>query len=111
MKSGTTDDNATDGFLFTKDDFGTALEGSVIPDFDDGTDFLAFHDGTAWDPAPIANGKLTVTNNYSSTGETWVFSGTEVDGVDEGLVLFKIVDIVGGGAITDADFLTVGEVV
>ena len=111
MKSGTTDDNATDGFLFTKDDFGTALMGSVIPDFEDGTDFFAFHDGTAWDPAPLANGKLTVTNNYESQGETWVFSGTEVDGVDEGLVLFKIVDIVGGGAITDADFLTVGEVV
>ena len=55
--------------------------------------------------------KLTVTNNYLSSGETWVFSGTEVDGVAAGLVLFKIVDIVGGGAITDADFTTHGEVV
>ena len=111
MKAATTDDNSTDAFLFTKDDFGTALNGSVIPDFEDGTDTLGFHDGTAWDPAPLANAKLTVTNNYLSTGETWVFSGTEVDGVAAGLVLFKIVDIVGGGAITDADFTTHGEVV
>ena len=111
MKAATTDDNSTDAFLFTKDDFGTALTGSVIPDFEDGTDTLGFHDGTSWDATPLASGKLTVTNNYSSTGETWVFSGTEVDGVAAGLVLFKIVDIVGGGAITDADFTTHGEVV
>ena len=94
MKAATTDDNATDGFLFTKDDFGTALMGSVIPDFEDATDFFAFHDGTSWDATPLANGKLTVPNNYESQGEPWVFSGTEVDGVEEGLVLFKIVDIV-----------------
>ena len=87
-----------------RDDFGTAMTGSVIPDFEDGTDVLGFYDGTSWDNTPLANGKLSVTNNYLSSGETWVFSGTEVDGVAEGLVLFKIVDIVGGGAITDSDF-------
>ena len=83
----------------------------MIPDFEDGTDTLGFHDGTSWIADPINQGFLSVTNNYSSTGETWVFSDTEVPGVAADLVLFKIVDIVGGGAITDADFTVQSEIV
>ena len=102
------DDNAADIFAFTSNDFGTNMIGTVIPDYKDGQDKLAFSadGGTSWSNTPLSSGELVSNNNYLSTGETWVFSGTELSGITPGLVLFKIVDPESGG-LTDADFVTI----
>ena len=108
MNAATVDDNAADIFAFTSNDFGTNMIGTVIADFNYGEDKLAFSadGGTSWSNTPLASGELVSNSNNLGTGETWIFSGTEISGITPGLVLFKIMDDPGGG-ITDADFITI----
>ena len=88
--------------------YGFDMIGTVIADFNLGEDQLAFSSdgGTSWSTSPIADGELTTNSNNNDTGETWIFSGTELAGITPGLVLFKIMDDPGLGSITDADFVT-----
>ena len=82
--------------------------GTVIADFNVGEDQIAFStDGfSSWSDTPLADGELVSNSNNLGTGETWIFSGTELTGITPGLVLFKIMDDPGFG-ITDADFVTI----
>ena len=94
MNAATVDDNAADIFAFTTSDFGTSMVGTVIADFNHGEDKLAFSadGGTSWSNTPLASGELVANSDNLGTGETWIFSGTELAGIDPGLVLFKIMD-------------------
>ena len=109
VNAATVDDNAADIFAFTSNDFGTNVIGTVIADFNYGEDQLAFSadGGTSWSNTPLASGELVSNSNNLGTGETWIFSGTEISGITPGLVLFKIMDDPGLGSITDADFVTI----
>jgi hypothetical protein len=109
INAATVDDNAADIFAFTTSDFGTSMVGTVIADFNHGEDKLAFSadGGTSWSNTPLASGELVANSDNLGTGETWIFSGTELAGITPGLVLFKVMDDPGLGSITDADFITI----